>query len=165
MRAPMLSCGMLGCRAAEVFPTEQFKTMRARCISQELSWKAPAKKWCDHTSPCAFPLVLTTALSLSCYSRVYFLCVLCCDTFLCLLFPARVDVTLDAAAARIGTGVLQGGCFGWTYKSFRGEHAAEGGCDNACPESGQPRPSERGMSPVPECTSHFRGLLCLRISN
>jgi len=36
---------MHGCRAAEVFPTEQFKTMRAKCISQELSWKAPAKKW------------------------------------------------------------------------------------------------------------------------
>ncbi|CAL8469225.1 g8766 [Coccomyxa elongata] len=32
-------------KAAEVYPTEQFKTMRARCISQELSWKAPAKKW------------------------------------------------------------------------------------------------------------------------
>ncbi|EIE21159.1 granule-bound starch synthase [Coccomyxa subellipsoidea C-169] len=32
-------------KAAEVFPTEQFKTMRARCISQELSWQAPAKKW------------------------------------------------------------------------------------------------------------------------
>jgi hypothetical protein len=35
-----------GCRAAEVFPTEQFQTMRAKCISQELSWQAPAKKWC-----------------------------------------------------------------------------------------------------------------------
>lgn len=37
---------MHGCRAVEVFPTEQFQTMRAKCISQELSWQAPAKKWC-----------------------------------------------------------------------------------------------------------------------
>lgn len=71
-----LSACMGGCRAAEVFPTEQFKTMRARCISQELSWKAPAKKWCVHTSLCALPSVLT-ALSPPCCSRVSFLCILC----------------------------------------------------------------------------------------